>query len=180
MTAVRWKTRDLTYIGLFVVLITICSWISVPTEIPFTMQTFAVFTAVGVLGGRRGTMAVLVFLLMAAIGLPVLQGFTGGLGIVLGTTGGYLMGFLFSALIMWAGEELFGRKSWVLLSTMLLGLAACYAFGTAWFMVVYARQTGPVGLGTALAWCVVPYVIPDLLKIAMAMSFSSRLRRLVQ
>lgn len=180
MAVSRWKTLDLVYIALFAVLITVCSWIAVPTSVPFTMQTFAVFAAVGVLGGRRGTLAVTVYLLMGAIGLPVLAEFTGGLGIMLGSTGGYLLGFLLSALVMWAMEAALGRSKWVLLVSMILGLAVCYGFGTAWFMVVYARQSGPVGLWTALAWCVFPYVLPDLLKIALAMSISQRLRNFVK
>lgn len=180
MAVTRWKTLDMVYIAMFAVLITVCSWIAVPTSVPFTMQTFAVFAAVGVLGGRRGTLAVAVYLLMGAIGLPVLAEFTGGLGIMLGSTGGYLLGFLLSALVMWAMEAALGRSKWVLLSSMILGLVVCYGFGTAWFMVVYARQSGPVGLWTALAWCVFPYVLPDLLKIALAMSISQRMRNFVK
>lgn len=180
MAVTRWKTLDMVYIAMFAVLITVCSWIAVPTSVPFTMQTFAVFAAVGVLGGRRGTLAVAVYLLMGAIGLPVLAEFTGGLGIMLGSTGGYLLGFLLAALAMWAMEAALGRGKWVLLSSMILGMFIYYAFGTAWFMVVYARQSGPVGLWTALAWCVFPYILPDLLKIALAMSISQRLRIFVK
>ena len=58
---------------------------------------------------------------------------------------------------------------------MVLGLVVCYAFGTAWFMVVYARTTGAIGLWTALGWCVFPYIIPDLAKIALALMLSKRL-----
>lgn len=180
MAVTKWKTLDMVYIAMFAVLITVCSWIAVPTSVPFTMQTFAVFAAVGVLGGRRGTLAVAVYLLMAAIGLPVLAEFTGGLGIMLGSTGGYLLGFLLAALAMWAMEAALGRSKWVLLSSMILGMFIYYAFGTAWFMVVYARQSGPVGLWTALAWCVFPYILPDLLKIALAMSISQRMRGFVK
>ncbi|MEI3229118.1 MAG: biotin transporter BioY [Lachnospiraceae bacterium] len=92
----RNKTRDMVYIAIFAVLIAICSWISIPTTVPFTLQTFAVFLAVGVLGGKRGTLSILIYLLLGAIGVPVFAGFTGGIGIVLGTTGGYIIGFLFS------------------------------------------------------------------------------------
>lgn len=180
MAVTKWKTLDMVYIAMFAVLITVCSWIAVPTSVPFTMQTFAVFAAVGVLGGRRGTLAVAVYLLMGAIGLPVLAEFTGGLGIMLGSTGGYLLGFLLSALVMWAMEAALGRSKWVLFVSMILGLVVCYGFGTAWFMVVYARQSGPVGLWTALVWCVFPYILPDLLKIALAMAISQRLRSLVK
>ena len=65
----------------------------------------------------------------------------------------------------------------ILIGSMVLGLALCYAFGTAWFMFVYARQSGAVGLGTALAWCVIPFILPDLAKLALAVFLSDKLRR---
>lgn len=173
------KTRDMVYIAMFAVLMAVCSWISIPTTVPFTLQTFAVFMAVGCLGGKRGTMSVLVFLLMGAVGLPVFSGFTGGIGKLLGTTGGYLVGFLFSALLMWAIEKFFGKKPVVLLLSMVLGLLVCYALGTIWFMAVYTSQTGAVGLVAVLGWCVFPFVIPDLVKIALAFVLSNKLRKYV-
>ena len=174
-TVTRSKTYDMVYIAIFAVLMAIWSWISIPTGVPFTLQTFGVFLAVGVLGGRRGTLAVLVYILLGAIGVPVFAGFTGGIGVLLNNTGGYIIGFLFSALVMWGMEILFGKKTWVLALSMVIGLAVCYAFGTAWFMVVYAKDAGAVGLATALGWCVFPFVIPDLIKIALALALSKRL-----
>ena len=124
------KTYDLVYIALFAVLIAICAWISVPTTVPFTLQTFGVFLTVGLLGGKRGSMAVLVYILLGAAGIPVFSGFTGGVGRLLGNTGGYIVGFLASALVMWALEKVMGRKTWALAVQMVLGLIACYAIGT--------------------------------------------------
>ena len=98
VTATKTKTYDLAYIAIFAVLIAICSWISIPMTVPFTLQTFGVFMAVGVLGGKRGSLAVLVYILLGAIGVPVFAGFSGGLGILLNNTGGYIIGFLFSFL----------------------------------------------------------------------------------
>lgn len=167
----------MAYIAVFTVLITICSWISIPTAIPVTLQTFAVFLSVAVLGGKRGTTAVLVYILLGAAGVPVFAGFTGGLGVILNTTGGYIIGFILTALIMWMIESAFGRKLWVQALSMALGMAACYAAGTAWFMFVYMRETGPVGLTTVLGWCVIPFIIPDAIKIALALTLSNTLRR---
>ena len=84
------RTRELARAALFAALIAICSWISIPTAVPFTLQTFAVFLALGVLGGKLGTLSVAVYLLLGAVGLPVFAGFQGGLGALLGATGGYL------------------------------------------------------------------------------------------
>lgn len=176
-TAGKGKTYDMAYIGIFTVLIAICSWISIPMEIPFTLQTFAVFLAVAVLGGKRGTLSVVVYVLLGAIGVPVFSGFTGGIGIIMNTTGGYIIGFIFSALAMWLIENLFGRKIWVQAISMVIGLIICYAFGTAWFMLVYMRSTGAVGLITVLGWCVFPFIIPDAVKIVLALILSNTLRR---
>lgn len=175
----KFRTVDMAYIALFAVMIAVCSWISVPATVPFTMQTFGVFLAVGVLGGKRGTLAVLVYLLLGTVGLPVFAGFAGGVGCLLGTTGGYIVGFLCSALVMWAMERLPGKRQWVLAASMVLGLAVCYAFGTAWFMWVYARSTGAIGLWTALGWCVFPYIVPDLIKIVLALALRRRLAAVI-
>lgn len=177
--ATRRKTYDMVYIAIFAVLMAICSWISIPMAVPFTLQTFGVFMAVGVLGGKRGTLAVLIYILLGAIGVPVFAGFSGGIGVLLSSTGGYIIGFLFSALVMWGMEMLWGKKPVVQILSMVVGLIVCYALGTIWFMVVYARNTGAVGFGTVLGWCVIPFVIPDLVKIALAYVLSRRLRSYV-
>ena len=169
------NTRDMVYIALSAVLIAVCSWISIPSVVPFTMQTFGVFLTVAVLGGKRGTLAVLVYLLLGVMGLPVFAGFSGGIGSLMGSTGGYIIGFLFLALIMWAMERLWGTGTGMLALSMVLGLLVCYAFGTAWFMLVYARTAGSIGLWTALLWCVFPYILPDLAKIALALVLRRRL-----
>ena len=174
----KMNTRDIVMIAQCAALMAICSWISIPAAVPFTMQTFGVFLSVGLLGGKRGTAAVLIYLLLGAVGLPVFSGFTGGIGHMLGPTGGYMIGFVFSALLMWLIERLRGRSIKTLVLSMIAGLIICYAFGTAWFMVVYAKESGSIGLMTALTWCVLPYVIPDAAKIALAAVLTRRLRPL--
>lgn len=173
------STHDLVYISVFAVIIAICSWISIPSTIPFTLQTLGVFVTVGVLGGKRGTIAVLIYILMGAVGIPVFSGFTCGIGILMGSTGGYIIGFLFTALVMWGIEKLFGRRRIVLNLSMAVGLVTCYAVGTVWYMAVYARTTGAVGLGTVLGWCVFPFIIPDLIKIAAAMFLTDRISKVI-
>ena len=168
-------TRDLAYIAVFAVLLAICSWISIPMTIPVTLQTFGVFLACIVLGGRRGTISIIIFILLGAVGIPVFSGFTGGIGIILGNTGGYIVGFIFTALIMWLFEKLFNGALWATIVSMILGLIVCYAFGTAWFMIVYAKASGAVGLATVLGWCVIPFIIPDIVKIILALIVGKRL-----
>lgn len=180
METKKMKTLDMVYIALFACLMAICAWISIPGQIPFTLQTMGVFLAIGLLGGKRGTVAVLVYILMGAVGLPVFSGFAGGLGKLLGMTGGYIVGFLVSALLMWAMEALFGSKKWVLPASMVVGLIACYAFGTAWFMVVYTGSKGAITLGAVLGKCVIPYIIPDAVKIVVALLLTKALKRFVK
>ena len=172
----RLRTVDMAYIALFAVLMAVCAWITIPMTVPFTLQIFAVFAALVTLGGRRGTYAVVVYLLLGAVGLPVGAGFQGGLGWLLGTTGGYIVGFLCIALIYWLMTAKLGESLPVSIAACVLGLAVCYVFGTIWFIAVYARTTGPVGVMTALGWCVFPYVIPDLLKLVLAVTLSQRIK----
>lgn len=168
---------DLAFGAVCAALMAVCSWISIPAAVPFTLQTFAVFCTLGLLGGKRGTAAILVYLLLGALGVPVFAGFSGGIGILFGTTGGYLLGFILMGLVYWVGERLSRDSRGVRIVSMLLGLLLCYAFGTAWFILVYTRQSGAIALGTALAWCVVPFLLPDLVKLALALLLSDRLRR---
>ena len=167
--------RELALAAMGAALIAVCSWLSIPTTVPFTMQTFAVCFLTGLFGLRLGLWTVACYLLLAAVGVPVLAGFSGGLGAMLGPTGGYLVGFLFTALAVGLGVKRFGRRLPALALSMALGILLCYAFGTAWFMFVYTRSSGPISLGTALGWCVFPYLIPDAVKIALACTLVLRL-----
>ena len=170
----------MAYMALFVALYAVCAYITVPAAVPFTMQTFAVFLSAGLLGGRRSAGAVLAYLALGAAGLPVFAGFTGGFSRLIGPTGGYLVGFVFSGLIVGWVTKRFGRGTLALGLGMLAGLLACYAFGTAWFLLVYGRTADPVSLITALSWCVLPFLLPDGAKIALAVFLTKRLERFVQ
>lgn len=175
-TKQKFSAKDLTRMAVFAALMAICSWISIPATVPFTLQTMGVFLAVGILGGRRGTLSIIVYVLLGAIGLPVFAGFSGGLG---GTASGYIVGFVFSALVMWAIEHFFGNGIPVLAVSMVIGLIVCYAFGTAWFYVAYTSANGAVTLMSVLGWCVIPFIIPDLIKIGCALLLTARLRKYV-
>ncbi len=180
MTKSSLRTLDLAYIAVFTVLLAVCSWISIPTVVEFTMQTFAVFFTLLVLGGKRGTLTIMVYLILGAIGVPVFAGFTGGAGAMLGISGGYLWGFLLTALVYWQLTTLFGDRLLVKVLALVLGLIVCYAVGTFWFMTVYARETGPVGFATSLMWCVVPFVPLDIMKLVLALALSGRVKRFVK
>ena len=91
-----------------------------------------------------------------------------------------MLGWILAGLISWAAESVFGRSVRTAALSMILGLAGCYALGTAWFMAVYAQGSGPIGLWSALSMCVVPFIIPGLLKIALALMIRKRLIRFIQ
>ena len=160
---VRFRTLDLVYIAVFAVLMAVCAWISTPKtpiSVPFTLQTFAVFAALTILGGRRGFWAVVVYLLMGLVGLPVFSGFQGGPGVLLGTTGGYIIGFIGSALVYWLVTAKLGNRMPVVACGCLLGLLGCNAFGTAGSLALSASTRGPITLAAALAACVFPFIAP--------------------
>lgn len=171
------KTKDIVFIALFAVLIVVCSWISIPSVVPFTMQTFAVYLTLNYLGAKRGTVSIFIYLCLGLIGVPVFANFNSGIGALFGVTGGYMLGWLLSGLVMGLLEKLLGTKIWAQAISMLAGLIVCYIVGTAWFMVVYARNTGPIGIWSALLWCVIPFIIPDLLKLGLALWISLRLKK---
>ena len=170
------KARNMALCALFAALLAICAWIAIPVgDIAFTMQTFGVFLTLGLLGGKRGTLSIFVYLLLGAAGLPVFSSFRGGIGALLGVTGGYLAGFLFTGLVYWLVTACGGPK----LLAMVLGLLACYAFGTFWFRFGYLQSGSAMGTGTVLLKCVVPYLLPDGLKLALALLMTRKLKRFV-
>ena len=165
----KFRTVDLVYCAVGAVLITLGAWVTIPAVVEFTLQTFAIFLILALLGGKRGTVSVCVYLLLGAVGVPVFAGFHGGIASMVGATGGYLVGFVPMALCYWLMTAKLGDKTIVKVAAMVLGLLICYAFGTAWFMNVYARTSGPVGLMTALGWCVFPFIPWDGAKMVAAL-----------
>lgn len=159
--------RRMTLASFFAALTAVCAWIGLPLgDTVITMQTFAVFMALGLLGGKWGSVSIVIYLLLGAVGMPVFSAFRGGIGMLAGVTGGYLWGFLFSGLAYWALER-FGK-----LPAMAAGLAVCYICGSAWF---YLYAGG--GLGLILLRCVAPYLIPDGIKLWLAWRLSKRLQK---
>lgn len=170
------RTIDIAYIGLGAALIAICSWLKIPLTIPITLQTMGVCLVSGLFGAKRGTIATLVYILIGAIGIPVFSGFTGGVGVLMGTTGGYIIGFIFTALIVGITADK-TNKLWAIVLAMVIGILVCYAFGTAWFAYVYAKSNTAASLATILGWCVFPFLIPDAIKIAIAAILCKNLKK---
>ena len=180
MRSGKLSPKDMALVALFAALIAVCAWISIPTAIPFTLQTLGLFLAMGLLGGKRSVFAVLVYLLLGLVGIPVFSGFRGGFGILAGVTGGYLIGFVFAALVYWLVTARNKAQTLPMLLGMAAGLLTDYAFGTAWFMLFYARDYGAIGLSAALSMCVIPFIIPDIVKLSLAAAIVKTLPRRVK
>lgn len=178
-TGKKISTRQMAACALMAVAMCVCSWISVPTPVPFTMQTFAVFAALLLLGGRLGLISIVVYVLLGAVGLPVFSGFTGGIGRLIGPTGGYILGFFIMGLVYWLLERRCESSRVKKILSLVLGLLLCYAFGTAWFVRVYALGGGAISLGGALMACVVPFIVPDAIKLALAMWVAEMLKKYI-
>ena len=171
----KFKTTDVVYIGLFAALIAVCAWIAIPMSVSVTLQTMAVCITAGLLGWKRGTISVIVYILLGMIGLPVFTGFKSGLAAVTGPTGGYIVGFIFTSLIIGFACDKLKNKVWSNALVMALGILVCYLFGTVWFMIAYK-----VTFMSALATCVFPFLIFDAVKIAIASSLVFKLKKFVK
>ncbi|MBQ7981607.1 MAG: biotin transporter BioY [Oscillospiraceae bacterium] len=159
--------------GLVSALIAVTSWISVPFAVPFTMQTFGVFCALLILGGKLGTISVTVYVLLGAVGLPVFAGFQGGMGVIFSPLGGFIIGFIVMGGVYFLITKNFGDKSRVQLAALAVGLLTCYISGTVWY-IFFSNDTA---LLTAVTTCVLPFIIPDAIKLWLAFIVSQRIKQ---
>ncbi|MDO5112169.1 MAG: biotin transporter BioY [Clostridia bacterium] len=174
------QTKDMIRIALFAALLCLCAYICIPAAVPFTMQTFAIFLTLAVLGGKHGTIAIAVYILLGAVGLPVFTGGRGGVFALAGPTGGYITGFILMGLCYRLLTARLGSGAAATVFALVLGLLVCYAFGTVWFMLLYIRAAQPITLGAALGMCVLPFLLPDAVKLALAMLLAKRLKPLAR
>lgn len=172
--------KKITRIAIAVCIITICSWITIPFAIPFTLQTFAIFFVLLCLGGKEGICAIGAYILLGAVGLPVFSGFRGGVGHIAGPTGGYIVGFLLVALVYILAEAMKITAMKYKVISLCLGLTLCYGAGTLWFVFGIASGAGEkTKLVNALLMCVVPYIIPDIIKLFLAATISKRVKKTI-
>ena len=170
------KIRDITYIAFCATLIIVCAWIKLPFVIPITMQSFAIFLTAGLLGGKRATISVLLYILLGAIGLPVFSGFTGGIGILSSATGGYIFGFMLLPLCKWISEKHKPRSTIAFTVSQAIGLLFCYTTGTLWYVYMFSDSTSAT-IASTLGICVTPFILPDICKLALAIFITNRLKK---
>ena len=167
------KTKTMALIGVMAAVTCILGPLSVPIgQIPISLTNLVIYFTVFVLGIWAGTGSYGIYLLLGAVGLPVFSGFAGGLGKLLGPTGGYLIGFIFMALIGGAVIELSHRNIFLTMLGWVVGTAVAYAFGTVWF--VYLMKCS---VTYALTVCVFPFIIADIAKIVIGTILGREVRK---
>lgn len=169
------KLRGMIMCALFGALICICAPWAIPFTVPITLATFAIYVTAAVLGVRRGVPAVLLYIAIGAVGVPVFSGFRGGIASLAGPTGGFIIGYIPCALICALAADLWsGRRGAAVANAvgMTVGTAVLYAVGTAWYMF-----TADAGFGAAAAVCVLPFLAGDAVKIAAASVLAVSLRK---
>ncbi len=185
------KTVWMTEVALMAAVLCVLAPFSIPIgEIPITLATFAVYLTAAILGSKKGTASVLIYLLIGMVGVPVFSNFTGGAAKLAGPTGGYLIGYLPCAFLVGflverefkAIKNLNGmaKNAFELIYSvlaMVLGTVLCYLFGTAWFMY---QMSETYTVAQALAICVVPYLAFDTVKIVLATAIAVPIRKLLK
>ena len=163
------NTRNLVLCAMCAAITCILAPLSIPLAggVPVSLATFAVMLSGVLLGGPLGSLSQLIYVLLAAVGLPVLAGWTGGLGIVLGMTGGYIIGYIPCAWLTGLIYKKYGEtaKKPVKILSMILGMTAgniaLYVIGTAWFMFITEMT-----LEASLTACVIPFIPGNIIKMA--------------
>lgn len=169
--------KEITIIAIYIALLTIFSWISIPGAIPFTLQTFMIFVIAYTLKLKSALCVVVIYLLLGIIGVPVFSSFNSGLSYFLGATGGFLIGFIpmvtiINILSLKNNNENKIKNYIYQALVSFLGLIVCYILGLVWFMFIYKA---PYTLSKALFAVVIPFIIPDTIKMIIAMIVSKRL-----
>ena len=176
------KTMEMVRVALFSGLLCVLAPVAIPvpmSPVPLSLATFVIYLAGMLLGARQGALCVLIYLLLGMVGLPVFSGFSGGIGVLLGPTGGYLIGYLPCVLIVgWLRGMKLGKKRFSgSVVAMGLGTVACYILGTVWFLCVL---DGTYTVGQAFLMCVAPYLAFDLIKIMVAAAVAERMERILR
>ncbi|MDE5698796.1 MAG: biotin transporter BioY [Lachnospiraceae bacterium] len=168
------KTKEITLIGLMTAVTCIAGPLSLAlpfSPVPISLTNLAIYFSVYILGMRRGTISYLVYLLLGLVGLPVFSAFTSGPMKLFGPTGGYLIGFIFMALISGYCIDRWNGQIIISFIGMVLGTVVTYGFGTVWL----AYQSN-WSFGKALAFGVLPFIVVDLAKMVLTLLIGSQVR----
>lgn len=168
-TTVKFSVKDLCIAAVLTALCCVLAPMSVQIgPIPISLGTFCIFLTAAILPWNLSVISTIAYILIGAVGLPVFSSFKGGIQVLAGPTGGYLVAYPFMALIISFITRSFIKKGAVyhiiaMIVSMILALAFCYLLGTAWFVISMGST-----VSAALSACVIPFIWADLLKIAAA------------
>lgn len=165
---------QITQVALGSVIIAVCSWISLPFTIPITMQTFAIYFTICVLGEKKATFSIIAYLLLGVIGVPVFSGMQSGAGVLLGPSGGFLFGFILMPFIA-AVFKAISRSSVLQVVGLAIGTLATYLIGSLWYAFVFGGGEG--GFISVLTVCVLPFILPDMIKLLIAKAVAVAVKR---
>ncbi len=172
----RTYVKQMAIVSMCAAIIVISAWIAIPFTVSFTLQTLAIFVISALFELRISLLSVTLYTALGLCGLPVFSGFSSGPSAIIGPTGGFIIGFLFIPPIIRA----FHAKSKRMLAlSMVISLLICYTVGTVWFIALYGSFSLPDILN-ALTVCVLPFILPDIAKIALAVLLSSRLKTIIK
>lgn len=167
------KAQKIALTGILAAIICMLAPLSFPAgAIPISLATFAIYIIACTTDVKISVSAVIIYILLGAAGLPVFSAFRGGLNMLAGITGGYLIGYIPCALIIGLLTSRFENKKWVYPVSIILGSAVCYATGTLWYM----NQTKST-FSSAFVVCVLPFIIGEIIKIPVASVICFTLRK---
>lgn len=168
----RPSARSMAACALFVALTAVLSQIAIPIgPVPINLATFSVFCAGALLGARAGCVSQFVYVLLGLVGVPVFSMFRSGPNVLVGPTGGYIIGYVLAAWLTGFIADRSENKSSVLVLAMLGGFCAYMLTGTVWYMF-----STRAGLVVSLMTCVIPFLPGEAVKIAAAVMLAKRLR----
>ncbi|MDO4522769.1 MAG: biotin transporter BioY [Eubacteriales bacterium] len=165
------KTMMVIMVGMFAAVLAALSQLSIPmpSGVPVTLQTFAVALTAYVLGWKLGGLATVVYILLGAVGVPVFANLHGGVGVLVGATGGFIWGFLFMVLLCGFGMQ---KNKALLCVLSAAGLAVCHLLGILQFMAVM-----DMGFTESAVLVSVPYLVKDVISVVVAYLLAVAVRR---
>ena len=167
------KAQKIAFTGILAAMICLLAPLSLPAgAIPISLATFAIYITACIVNVKTSVCAVIIYILLGAVGLPVFSSFRGGFHMLAGITGGYLIGYIPCAVIIGLLVGKFENKKWIYPLSITLGTAICYLIGTLWYML----QTDS-GFSSALTVCVMPFIIGEIVKIPVASLVGMTLRK---
>ena len=168
----------LVVIAICVAFIALCSFITIPFAVNFSLQLFAVFLISGCFPSSISVSAVGLYLALGFIGVPVFSGFNSGLSAMLGSSGGFLISFIFASFIISAFQKHYYNKHALYIFTASLSLLICYTVGSLWYMYVFCHPS-PCSFMTAFTVCILPFIIFDISKMLLAFVLIKKLKPFV-